>query len=151
MSLPHFLSLVSQSQAKFSIEMAQQALSWIEAVLGKQLDLPDGVDGLKDQADFGAALRDGSVLCELINSLRPGSVKKINTMKAPFKQVQTRKRTRPPTVVCKMEAQLEYIPYIYLHTYTYIAYIFLHVWRQYVCSVRAYYQNFCVRPQSEVF
>ena len=39
------------------------------------------------QSDFADALKDGAALCELINALRPGSVKKINTMKAPFKQV----------------------------------------------------------------
>merc|ERR1711983_329198 len=31
-------------------------------------------------------LQNGHLLCELINKLRPGSVKKINTMNAPFKQ-----------------------------------------------------------------
>ncbi len=78
-----------QSQAKFSMEMAQQALTWIEAVLGQELEhLPNGVEGLSDQSEFGAALKDGSVLCQLINALQPGSVKKINTMKAPFKQVK---------------------------------------------------------------
>ena len=30
-------------------------------------------------------LKDGRVLCEVINKIRPGSVKKINTMNAPFK------------------------------------------------------------------
>ncbi|CAB4067189.1 TAGLN [Lepeophtheirus salmonis] len=48
-----------KSQAKFSIERAQASLSWLEA--------------------------DGILLCELINKLNPGSVKKINTLNTPFK------------------------------------------------------------------
>ncbi len=31
-----------------------------------------------------------------------------------------------------------------------IAHMFLHVWRQFVCSVGAYQQNFCIGAQSEV-
>merc|ERR1719210_2855830 len=71
-----------KSQAKFSLEQAREGLAWIEAVIGRDL----GAATLEDQNAFGEALKDGSALCELINALRPGSVKKINTMKAPFKQ-----------------------------------------------------------------
>ena len=56
-------------------------MTWIEEVTGSKLG------EMKDQIDFGELLKDGSVLCNLINSLQPGSVKKINTLKAPFKQV----------------------------------------------------------------
>ena len=70
-----------QSQAKFSPERAKQCVTWIEEVTGSKLG------EMKDQIDFGELLKDGSVLCNLINSLQPGSVKKINTLKAPFKQV----------------------------------------------------------------
>ncbi len=38
--------------------------------------------------------------------------------------------TQPPTLVCKVEAQLEYA-----HA---VAYTSLHVWRRFVCSVGAY-------------
>ncbi len=37
--------------------------------------------------------------------------------------------TQPPTVACKLEAQLKYV----LH----VEYTFLHVWRRFVCSVSA--------------
>ena len=80
-------------------------------VIGSKLEME-----VKDQVDFGTVLKDGSVLCQsvspspllspstfsypikllvpqfntinfrLINAISPGSVKKINTMKAPFKQ-----------------------------------------------------------------
>ena len=56
-------------------------MTWIEEVTGSKLG------EMKDQIDFGELLKDGSVLCNLINALQPGSVKKINTLKAPFKQV----------------------------------------------------------------
>merc|ERR1711902_342424 len=62
-------------------ERAKQCVEWIEEVTKSKLEM-----GVKDQVDFGTALKDGSVLCQLINAISPGSVKKINTMKAPFKQ-----------------------------------------------------------------
>jgi len=72
-----------KSQAKFDLERAQTALDWVEQMIEQKLDYPGG-DGIKDSLEFGAILKDGSVLCKLINRLKPGSVKKINTMKAPF-------------------------------------------------------------------
>merc|ERR1719190_256368 len=54
-------------------------------MIGEKLDYPGG-DGIKDSLEFGTILKDGSVLCKLINRLQPGAVKKINTLKAPFKQ-----------------------------------------------------------------
>lgn len=49
-----------QSQAKFSLDRAQECVNWIEAVLEKSV-----CDGdLTDPADFQVALKDGSVLCE---------------------------------------------------------------------------------------
>ena len=56
-------------------------MTWIEEVTGQKLG------DIKDQIDFAEHLKDGVHLCSLINALQPGSVKKINTLKAPFKQV----------------------------------------------------------------
>merc|ERR1712062_857162 len=70
-----------KSQAKFSPERAKECVDWIEEVIGAKLEME-----VKDQVDFGTVLKDGAVLCQLINAISPGSVKKINTMKAPFKQ-----------------------------------------------------------------
>lgn len=74
-----------KSAAKFSMERAQESLDWIEAVVEKKIEYVEG-SALQDQQEFGTILKDGSLLCELINKLNPGSVKKINTMNAPFKQ-----------------------------------------------------------------
>jgi len=70
-----------KSQAKFSLERATECVAWIEEVLQHKLEME-----VKDQVDFGTVLKDGSVLCQLINCISPGAVKKINTMNAPFKQ-----------------------------------------------------------------
>jgi len=73
-----------KSQAKFSVERARECMSWVEDVLGTKLE-PEAMQ-IKDQIEFAGILKDGSVLCKLINAIEPGSVKKINTMNAPFKQ-----------------------------------------------------------------
>merc|ERR1739836_46023 len=59
-------------------------MSWVDEVIAKKLDPPAAE--IKDQYEFAGILKNGSVLCELINAIEPGSVKKINTMNAPFKQ-----------------------------------------------------------------
>ena len=55
---------MSQSQAKFSLERAREALDWVERVLDEPLDFPSPEEGLRDQHDFGAVLKDGTVLCK---------------------------------------------------------------------------------------
>lgn len=74
-----------KSAAKFSMERAQECLDWIEAVTEKKIEYAEGSQ-VTDQQEFGTILKDGTLLCELVNKLNPGSVKKINTMNAPFKQ-----------------------------------------------------------------
>ncbi|XP_059474033.1 myophilin-like [Neocloeon triangulifer] len=74
-----------KAQAKFSLERALECVSWVEDMIGRRLDTPDQ-QSIKDQLDFAYGLKDGVALCELINRLEPGTVKKINAMKAPFKQ-----------------------------------------------------------------
>ena len=58
-------------------ETQQEVEAWIAAVTGKPFDKP-----------FAEHLHDGSVLCELMNVIEPGSVKKINTSKLAFKQME---------------------------------------------------------------
>jgi len=75
-----------KSQAKFDVIRAKQACDWVEAITGQNLDFGDSKEGMSDQLDFGNALKDGQAICHLLNQLAPGSIKKVNTMKAPFKQ-----------------------------------------------------------------
>lgn len=52
-----------QSQAKFSGEEARDALYWVEAVIKRQLEIPQQA-GPIDQLDFADILKDGIVLCQ---------------------------------------------------------------------------------------
>ena len=69
-----------KAQAKFSPERAQECITWVEELTGQQLG------NIRDQFHFAEMLKDGVMLCNLINALQPGSVKKINTLKTSFKQ-----------------------------------------------------------------
>ena len=55
----------------------QAAQSWIEAVTGKPFE-----------AEFAAALKDGKLLCELANTVKPGCIKKVNASALAFKQME---------------------------------------------------------------
>ncbi|CAH1785932.1 unnamed protein product [Owenia fusiformis] len=70
---------------KYDEDLEQQARHWIEDVTGESLgegDAPLGLD------KFQAVLKDGRHLCNLINALRPGSVKKINAGSMAFKLME---------------------------------------------------------------
>ena len=54
-----------------------EAVAWIEAVTGKPFDSP-----------FEEYLHDGKVLCELVNAVEPGMIKKINSSTLAFKQME---------------------------------------------------------------
>merc|ERR1712212_310660 len=62
-----------KSQAKFSVERARECMEWVEEVLGRKME-PEACE-IKDQIEFSNILKDGAVLCQLINA-----------MNAPFKQ-----------------------------------------------------------------
>ncbi|CAF0856617.1 unnamed protein product [Didymodactylos carnosus] len=57
-------------------EIEKQAQDWIEAVVGEKF--PTG-------SSFGEALKDGIILCKLMNVLKPGSVTKMHTTGGPIK------------------------------------------------------------------
>uniref|UniRef100_A0A3Q0RWU5 Calponin n=1 Tax=Amphilophus citrinellus TaxID=61819 RepID=A0A3Q0RWU5_AMPCI len=64
-----FISLISASQlaGKYDPQKEEELRLWIEDVIGKRIG-----------DNFMESLKDGVMLCELINVLQPGSVKKIN-------------------------------------------------------------------------
>ncbi|KAJ2562840.1 Protein kinase of the Mitotic Exit Network [Coemansia sp. RSA 1813] len=68
--------LFGQLKAEQVSRNYDMAARFIEAVLGLHVDA----------SRLNESLRDGVVLCRLINTLRPGAVKRINTKTLPFTQ-----------------------------------------------------------------
>ncbi|XP_071529438.1 muscle-specific protein 20 isoform X2 [Panulirus ornatus] len=64
--------------AKKDPEKENEAIQWIFQVLGEPL--PDKT--------FGEILRDGQVMCRLMNKLSPGCIAKINTSGSQFKMME---------------------------------------------------------------
>jgi len=67
--------LKAKADAKYDTALEKEVTDWISAVTGQAKDGP-----------VGEWLHDGKVLCALANAIKPGSIKKVNTMNAPFKQ-----------------------------------------------------------------
>lgn len=67
--------------AKYDPQLASELLQWIEELTGEKLESTSG-----DQETFFTQLKDGVVLCKLINSIQPDSIpeKKIKSSKLPF-------------------------------------------------------------------
>lgn len=63
-------------------EQEAEVLAWIEAVTGEKLP----------NKDYEDVLKDGVVLCNLINKLAPGSVKKIQTKGTNFQLMENVQR-----------------------------------------------------------
>ncbi|XP_044728207.1 muscle-specific protein 20 [Chrysoperla carnea] len=77
------MSLERQVRAKLASkrdpEQERQAQEWIESVLGAKF--PPG-------EAFEDVLKDGTVLCQVMNKLKPGSIPKINTSGGQFKLME---------------------------------------------------------------
>ncbi|GLV35624.1 Muscle protein 20 [Carabus blaptoides fortunei] len=77
------MSLERQVRAKLagkrSPEQEKEAQEWIETILGKKF--PNG-------ELYEDVIRDGTVLCELMNKLVPGSIPKVNTSGGQFKMME---------------------------------------------------------------
>ncbi|VDK24984.1 unnamed protein product [Anisakis simplex] len=69
-------------RGKYDPELASEILTWIAAITG------DNFDKRGDLENFVSTLKDGTVLCSLANALEPGAVKKVNTSKMAFKQME---------------------------------------------------------------
>ncbi len=72
--------------SKFDVDLAIEALDWIAAVLGDPSMFNDRTENVK--AYVQEKLKDGQILCKLINEIQPGSVRKINGGKLPFLKME---------------------------------------------------------------
>jgi len=71
-------------EAKYNLDQEVQCRAWIEEVLGESLS-----DQEVGMHNFQHCLKDGQVLCKLLNTLNGEPlVKKINTQKMAFKQME---------------------------------------------------------------
>ncbi|XP_013781070.1 myophilin-like [Limulus polyphemus] len=71
-------------QKKFDPQLAGTMLEWVKEVTGLDINTSG------ESGEFHEVLKDGQVLCRLINSLQPGTIpeKKINTSQLAFKQME---------------------------------------------------------------
>ncbi|XP_002732082.1 calponin-3-like isoform X1 [Saccoglossus kowalevskii] len=75
--------LKAKQKAKYDIEREKECRNWIEGCTGNQLsDQELGSEHLQK------SLKNGIAVCNLINVLAPGSVKKINESTMAFKQME---------------------------------------------------------------
>ncbi|CAH2037188.1 unnamed protein product, partial [Iphiclides podalirius] len=65
--------------SKYSEELAEECLLWIRQITGE----PENTSG--DMDNFFEVLKDGTLLCKLVNTIKPGMVKKVNSSKMAFK------------------------------------------------------------------
>eukprot|EP01127_Copromyxa_protea_P002747 TRINITY_DN12706_c0_g1_i1.p1 TRINITY_DN12706_c0_g1~~TRINITY_DN12706_c0_g1_i1.p1 ORF type:complete len:213 (+),score=58.72 TRINITY_DN12706_c0_g1_i1:19-657(+) len=80
------------SLTQLNPEHVNEAIGFIAQILGRELS-----------GDFGDILKDGTVLCEFINKLKPGSINKINRLKAPFMQMENINRYLEAVRNCGVE------------------------------------------------
>ena len=76
--------LAEKAAAKYDVGMEHKCREWIEAVTGDKL----GESTLQEE------LKNGVVLCNLINAIKPGLINKPKNSKMPFMQVRVRARAR---------------------------------------------------------
>lgn len=69
--------LARKQAAKYDTNAEAMVKDWITAVTGDQFG-----------PSFGDSLKDGRILCNLINKIRAGTVKKIEASAMPFKQME---------------------------------------------------------------
>ncbi|KAL1419375.1 hypothetical protein MTO96_005449 [Rhipicephalus appendiculatus] len=71
----------SKIQSKYDPELAGQLLAWVKDVTGQDINTSGDMDNFYD------TLKDGVLLCHLVNSIKAGSIpdKKINQSKMAFK------------------------------------------------------------------
>lgn len=65
--------------SKYSEELASESLEWIKCITNEDINTNGDMD------NFYEILKDGTLLCRLVNCIQPGSAKKINETQMAFK------------------------------------------------------------------
>jgi len=65
--------------AKYSDELAQESLEWVRSITQEDFNVAGDMD------NFFEVLKDGQLLCRLVNCIKPGIIKKINQSQMAFK------------------------------------------------------------------
>ncbi|KAK7101334.1 myophilin-like [Littorina saxatilis] len=76
-----------KAQAKFDLGAAVAALRWMESILGRRLGDLD-VGDLDTERDVADLLKDGTALCEVMNHIKPGAIKKYHKKPSAFQQME---------------------------------------------------------------
>jgi hypothetical protein len=81
--------LNGKKDSNFDVDLANLVLTWMAEVLksGGLDDEASAIPLVNRQEDVVAQLKSGKLLCELINIIKPGSIKKINKERMSFKQM----------------------------------------------------------------
>ncbi|CAF3146989.1 unnamed protein product [Rotaria socialis] len=69
-------------QSKYNVTQAHEALEWISEMISEQFDTSGDMDNVYSQ------LKDGRKLCQLMNSIVPDSIRKINSGENSFKLME---------------------------------------------------------------
>jgi len=72
--------LKAKQEAGHDADLEAQVVKWVEDIVG--------AESAKGDQSMHEWLKSGKVLCQLLNAIKPGTVKKVNTMNAPFKQME---------------------------------------------------------------
>jgi len=72
--------LKAKQDAAHDPALEAEVVKWVEDIVG--------ADKAKGDQSLHEWLKSGQVLCHLLNAIKPGTVKKVNTMNAPFKQME---------------------------------------------------------------
>lgn len=84
--------LANKKAAKFDSALAGEAFQWMAEVLRtgspESAELADQLGVVSAQKDVQAPLKNGVILCHVVNIIKPGSVKKINASNMAFKQME---------------------------------------------------------------
>ncbi|KAL8604760.1 hypothetical protein ACOMHN_017719 [Nucella lapillus] len=76
-----------KAQEKFDLEAAVAALRWVESVNGRKLGETD-VGVLRSEREVAGVLKDGTALCEVMNHIKPGAIKKYHKTPSAFQQME---------------------------------------------------------------